>query len=287
MNTIRLADGRRLAYAEYGDPEGRPLFYLHGYPGSRLEAGLLDITASSRRIRVIAPDRNGMGGSDDHPGRRLLDWPRDMELLADALDIERFRLIGVSGGCPYALACAYRSHHRIEALALVSPLGPLSQPSLRRAMPPPSRFAIESVRRVPRLSRLLFRHLLSPLARKRTDLIYRWLISHTDPADRRVLIRPEVSLTLQSSINESARQGTSGLIHELTLYLSPWGFELPDVTLPVQLWHGAADRIVPTLHGRYIAEGLADCDAVFLPGEGHYSLPIDQKERILHKLFDS
>ncbi|MCG8093020.1 MAG: alpha/beta hydrolase, partial [Candidatus Thiodiazotropha endolucinida] len=101
---VKLPDSRHLAYAEYGDPEGVPAIYLHGFPGSRLEARLFDLPARQHGLRVIAPDRNGLGLSDPKPGRRLIEWAVDVEALADNLKLERFFLIGISGGGPYALA---------------------------------------------------------------------------------------------------------------------------------------------------------------------------------------
>jgi pimeloyl-ACP methyl ester carboxylesterase len=104
--TIKLGDGRALAYAEYGDPVGRPVFYFHGFPGSRLEAALADSAASSVSMRLVAVDRPGYGRSDFKPRRRILDWPEDVSELARELAIDRFSVLGVSGGGPYGIPSA-------------------------------------------------------------------------------------------------------------------------------------------------------------------------------------
>jgi pimeloyl-ACP methyl ester carboxylesterase len=105
-NVFRLRDGRALGYAEYGDPGGTPVFFFHGSPGSRLQRHPDASIASELGTRIITIDRPGYGLSDFQPERTLLDWPADVAQLADALHIERFAAIGLSGGGPYLLACA-------------------------------------------------------------------------------------------------------------------------------------------------------------------------------------
>ena len=119
-----LPTGRRLAWAEFGAAAGVPIIYCHGFPGSRLEPAFADRTASSVGARLIAIDRPGFGASDACPGRTILGWPDDVRDLADHLELDAFRVLGVSGGAPYALACAYRLEPRVHSVALVSGLGP-------------------------------------------------------------------------------------------------------------------------------------------------------------------
>jgi len=140
------------------------------------------------------------------------------------------------------------------------------------------------MRSLPGFTRLLYRRLIVYLLRRRTDLMYRWLLSLTAPPDHQVLHRDAVGNFFKASFAESARQGAVGLFQELRIYTSPWGFELADIPLPVQLWHGQADRIVPCLHGRFIAARLPHCIAHFPANQGHYSLPIDHMQDILDNL---
>ena len=107
-STIRLQDGRRLGYADLGDAGGTPVFYFHGFPSSRLEACMVEEHARRLGVRLLAVDRPGYGLSDDLPGRTIPDWPDDVVALADALGLERFAVVGSSGGGPYAIACAAR-----------------------------------------------------------------------------------------------------------------------------------------------------------------------------------
>jgi pimeloyl-ACP methyl ester carboxylesterase len=105
--TIRLRDGRRLGYAGWGDAGGQPLLYFHGWPGARVEGRLADEAARVRGVHLIGIDRPGMGLSDFQPRRTLVDWPDDVLQLAAALTLERFAVLGISDGGPYAAACAW------------------------------------------------------------------------------------------------------------------------------------------------------------------------------------
>ena len=119
-STITLPDGRRLGCAEYGDPDAMPVLYCHGFPSCRLEPSMLPVSG----IRLIALDRPGYGLSDPLPGRTLLDWPRDVAAAADALGLGRFAVAGVSGGAPYAAACAALLKDRVMGLALICGIAP-------------------------------------------------------------------------------------------------------------------------------------------------------------------
>src|SRR3990170_2014058 len=119
----RLADGRRIGYAEFGDAQGAAVIAIHGTPGSRLMFALTDRAARERRLRIIAPERPGYGLSDFHPKQTLKHAADDMKAFVDALGLDRFAVIGVSGGAPYAVATAAAMGDRI---ALLSPVGPIA-----------------------------------------------------------------------------------------------------------------------------------------------------------------
>ncbi|MES9946130.1 MAG: alpha/beta hydrolase [Candidatus Thiodiazotropha sp.] len=283
-NLVKLPDGRQLAYAEYGDPQGMPTIYCHGFPGSRLEARLFDQPAREFNLRVIAADRNGLGLSDPKPGRQLMDWAADTEALADILELERFFLIGVSGGGPYALACAHQSRERLNGLTLVCPLGPLDQPALLDAMRWPAQINFRSIRNTPWLSNLGFRFAVVPLAQHWPQWIYQAMLGFAPAPDFAVLKRSTVRSAITASIREAIRQGADGVLHEMALYTQPWGFDLGDIDIPIQIWHGSADETVPILHGRTLAECLPECELHRVEGEGHFSLPFDRMGEIQQQL---
>jgi pimeloyl-ACP methyl ester carboxylesterase len=153
---ITLRDGRTLAYAELGDPSGHPVLYFHGSPSSRLEPLMIgDETLRSHRLRVVAPDRPGMGGSDFVRGRRMTDWPADAAALADGLGLDRFSILGNSGGGPYVAACASRIPERLLSAVIVSGGWRMDWPEARAGLPLPNRVAMFLAKRAPILLQLL------------------------------------------------------------------------------------------------------------------------------------
>ncbi len=125
-NILRLRDGRALSYLEVGAPDGTPVIHCHGNPSSRLEVLLLAEQATSLKVRLIGLDRPGIGYSDPKPGYGLLDWPDDVAELADRLGLDRFAMSGLSGGGPFALACAYKMPERLTACGLISTVTPVA-----------------------------------------------------------------------------------------------------------------------------------------------------------------
>jgi pimeloyl-ACP methyl ester carboxylesterase len=282
--TLRLEDGRLLGYAVYGDPAGRPVFYFHGFPGSRLEARLADQIAARLGVRVIAVDRPGFGLSDFKPHRTIFEWPDDVVKIADALGINRFAAIGVSGGGPYAAACALRIPQRLIAVAIVCGLGPLDIPDCTDGMIRKNHLIFFLGRRLPWLARISLGRMAYRVRRNPEEMLGRMLVELPDP-DKAVLERPEVKNTMKDNIVEALRRGSRGVACELLLYTRPWGFLLNDIATRVDLWHGEQDASVPPTMGRYQASTIPNCRAMFYPGEGHFSLVINHMEEILSSLF--
>ena len=130
---VKLRDGRMLGYAEYGSPDGKPVFYFHGFPGSRLDWLLTDPdnTAAEQNARIIAVDRPGMGLSDYQRGRKIADWPDDVIELANALQVDSFSVLGISGGGPYAVSCAFGIGDRLARCGIVCGMGPADAPGMK------------------------------------------------------------------------------------------------------------------------------------------------------------
>ncbi len=279
---IRLRDGRFLGFAEYGAPDGRPVLYFHGLPASRFEAGLTDQAAVRLGVRIVAPDRPGFGRTDFQPGRTLADWPEDVGQLADALGIQRFAVLGVSGGGPCAVACACRMPQRLTAAGLVGSLGPVARPELARAMKWPARLSFFLARRWPEAARWLYAEPAGRLLR-RAPLLALHLLQVAKP-DRPVLERADIRNILRESIREAFRCGGLGALEELRLYASEWKLDFGRINCPVYLWHGEQDRTVPVIMGRHLAATISQCQARFYRQEGHFSLPVNHMEEILRAL---
>jgi pimeloyl-ACP methyl ester carboxylesterase len=275
MQTIRLPDGRRLSFAEYGAVEGKPIFVFHGIPGSRLLRHPDEEIAMRLGVRLIVPDRPGMGGSDPQPNRRFLDWPADVLALAGALGLERFAVAGISGGAPYAAACGVSMAARLTAVGIISGVGPVDAPGALEGMLPSNRMGYSVGRRMPwALWRRVFRlyyggvgehpEKLARMTRGRARGTYA-----RAPADRRVFAQPGMREMFIETFAEAFRQGTEGPAWEGWLLARPWGFEPRQVAAPVTLWQGEADVVVTPAMGRYMAREIPRCEATFLPREGH------------------
>lgn len=259
-----------LGIAEFGDPRGQPVLYCHGCPGSRIEAGVLADAATRAGARLIAIDRPGIGLSSPQPGRRILDWPGDVARLADALAIDRFTILGFSGGAPYAAACAFRLPDRLYACGLVAGAGPAGRVlgTLAQILPGPT---------IP-----LVRPFISNRARMTWWLRrVRWLARR---ADRESFERREIEPIVVASVVESLRQGSEGVARDVTLLGQSWEFALEDITMPIRLWHGEDDAIVPIRVGRAAANRLRHATAVFVQGEAHKSLLVNYGAQILTTL---
>ncbi len=283
--TLRLEDGRLLGYAVYGDPEGWPIFYFHGFPGSRLEAQLADRVAARMGIRLIALDRPGFGLSDFKPRRTIFEWPDDVVKIADALRINRFATIGVSGGGPYAAACALKIPQRLTAVAIVCGLGPLDTPNGTDRMVRTNHLIFFLGRRLPWLAKISLWRIAYQVRRNPEGTLRRMIVALPDP-DKAVLARPEVKTAMKDNVVEAFRGGSRGAACELLLYTRPWGFLLEDIATRVNLWHGEQDVSVPPTMGQYQARTIPNCRAIFYPGEGHFSLVINHMEEVLSGLLE-
>jgi pimeloyl-ACP methyl ester carboxylesterase len=264
--TIRLRDGRRLGYAEWGDPGGRPLLFFHGWPGSRVEGRLGDEAARAKGVRLIALDRPGMGLSDYQPRRMLADWPDDVVQLTAALGLDRFAVLGISGGGPYAAACAWKLSEQLTGTGIVSCLAPFDVPGVIAGMGRRNRLSLQLVGRLAVLRRVLMARMALSV-RRRPDRI---LESGVEAAvDKKYLDRPDVRKILVESLSEAFRSGSRGPAWEMGLYARPWGFRLEDIRTPVHLSHGEQDANAPVSMGRYLATVIPESRASFYPGEGH------------------
>ena len=281
--TLQLRDGRILGFAVYGDPDGKTGFYLHGFPGTRLEARIADAAATRLGIRIIAPDRPGFGLSDFKPGRTIADWTDDLVEAADALGIGRFPVIGLSGGGPYAAACALRIPHRLTSVAIVSSMGPVHIPGATNGMGRQSQVFFALARRLPWITHPAM-WWLGRQARRDVGRLLDRMSAGLPAADRAILARPEVRAGLQDDIAEAFRHGSRGAAWELSLLTRPWGFRPEEIQMEVHLWHGEADVSVSPSMGRYLATAIPNCHARFYPGEGHL-LAVDRMEEIQAALF--
>jgi pimeloyl-ACP methyl ester carboxylesterase len=222
-------------------------------------------------LRIIAPDRPGMGLSDPLPGRRLLDWPEDVRQLADALGIPHFSVAGVSGGGPHTLACAFALSHRLDLAVVISGAVPFDSPDALEGMHAGNRLAFLLARRAPwALSLMMAPSLL--IARKWPDRYAQVAIKGLPEADKAVLTDPTMKEAFTAGSEEAVRQGRKGVVAEAIIYTKPWGFSLSDVKVPVHIWHGDKDVNAPVAMAERMAEEIPDATLHRCPGEGHLLL---------------
>jgi pimeloyl-ACP methyl ester carboxylesterase len=268
---IRLRDGRRLAYAEYGDSQGKPIFFFHGTPGSRLFHHPDTSVAASAGARVIAIDRPGFGRSDFKPDRTLLDWPSDIVQLADALNIQRFAVMGYSGGGPYAAVCASSISDRLTAAGLVSSIAPLDSPEITRGMHGMGHMFFSLERHLPPLAKLSCR-LICATWRSNPDLYFKAQLNGLYDSREAQALLPVMKAMLTADLLEAVRDGTHGITCDLEILAKPWGFQLHVIPTNVFLWHGENDTQAPVAMGKRLAGGIPHCRATFFPGEGHWAI---------------
>ena len=276
---IELQDGRMLGYAEYGAPEGVPVFYMHGFPGSRLDYLLCDAgdVAVETNARVIAVDRPGMGLSDFKRGRKMLDWPDDVTELADALQLDRFAVLGFSGGGPYAAACALKMAGRLAATGIACGMGPPDAPGMVDGVS-------WTLPAKPAIMRRLLLVVTSMGLKRDPDRFLSQSKETFSGTDRQLLDQPEVAQAFVDTVKEALRAGAGGANQDAALYAQPWGFRLEDISADVNLWHGGKDENVPVSVAHYAAEALPNCNARFYEGEGHLTLPYNRIQEILSAL---
>lgn len=274
--TVRLPDGRVIAAEEYGDPAGPVVLYFHGWPASRLEAGLI----ANLPVRLLALDRPGYGRSSPQPGRTLLDWPRDVSDVADRLGLGRFHVVGLSGGAPYAAACAYALPHRVRGAALVCPVPPAHGVHPRA----PGVGHLYRLGRHPVLAHRLF-SIVRPLLRQRI-ITPRTLVGGSLPAADRDCLDSRTLAGLARAWREGIGRSVQGALSDARIYARDWQIPLGDVTMPVDLWYGGEDSLIP-LHALAPFEAMPGLRLHILPNEGHYSLPIRHAADILRHLTEA
>jgi pimeloyl-ACP methyl ester carboxylesterase len=277
---IKLGGGRMLGYDEHGDPEGKPVIFMHGFPGSRLDWRMFDPDdcAAELKARIIAVDRPGMGFSDHKRDRELLDWADDVTELADALHLDQFSVLALSGGGPYGAACAFKIADRLTSTAIVCGMGPREAPGCTEG-------GSWTLPGKPALVRRLILTMMAQTVRKQPERMEPQFLAMVSKPDRELLqIHPELMKMSIGSWLEAFRSGTSGVQREATLYTRPWGFRLQDIPVQVHLWHGENDNNVPGSVGHYVAEAIPNCQAHFFEDEGHFSLPYNHMREILSVL---
>ncbi|HET8527537.1 MAG TPA: alpha/beta hydrolase [Gaiellaceae bacterium] len=265
---VELPGGDRVAYAIYGREDGRPVLLLHGFSDSRLTGRAFEAAARRTGVRLIVPDRPGIGGSTGS-FESLADVAGWLSELADVLGLPRVPVVGISGGGPFTLAAARFAPQRVERAVVVSGLGP---PELGYAeMPAGQRLSIAVASRAPALAGRVL-GLVARLGRVSPALFLRLVGSSPSPADAEAVRDPGSVETIVRPFVEAYRQGSAGVAGELRLLLRPWGFAPAEVSVPVRFEHGADDATVPPAAARALARAVPGGRLSIRDGVGHFTI---------------
>ena len=281
MSILRLSDGKRLCWAEYGSTDGEPIFLFHGNPGSRLSWGAMPGSPFIDGVRLVAPDRPGYGQTDFKP-LALQRWPSDMVELADHLGIEKFAVFGPSGGAPYALACAWKIPDRLTAVGVFGAVGPNVPEAVKGAIP-----SLQLLWRIAKplqwAVRLQMRAFAFAARRNPVRLAEKMRNLELKDEDKAVFDRPEILELFRVDFPEAYRQNGIGSAYDTTIPAN-WPIPLKEIRTKVQLWHAERDPLVGNMT-LYLAEQIPDTELHHLAGEGHLWI-LDHVSEVLQALVD-
>src|SRR6478752_885969 len=267
---IAIGTDRQIGFAEFGDPQGRAVFWLHGTPGARRQIPAeARIYAEQHHIRLIGVDRPGIGSSTPHQYDAVLDFAHDLRVIADVLGIERFAVVGLSGGGPYTLACAAAMPERVVTVAVLGGVAPTRGPdaisggamTLGNLVAP-----ILEVAGLPvRLAAATLIKLIRPVASPALEVY----AAISPEGDRRMLGRPEFKAMFLDDLLNGSRKQLAAPFADVVVFARPWGFRLDEIKVPVHWWHGDRDHIIPFAHGEHVVAALPDATLYVVPGESH------------------
>ncbi len=264
------ADGRTLCVDSNGDVSAKPILTFHGSPGSRLMTYGTAEQAASVGVRLLSYDRPGYGQSTSRPDRTVVDCVDDVARIVDGLEIDRFAVLGVSGGGPHALATAAMLPDRVTAVATLCGLGPMAKPGFDpwAGMTP----AREAELRVFYDDPALFRSNLVKMRTRYLGLTDEQVVTQHASATIAANLPLDYFRGVIARIKVGLTPGVEGMWEDHCAHCSPWGFEPKSIGAPAQVWHGMADESIPFQHAVWLAGNIASAKLQLVEGESHLSL---------------
>jgi pimeloyl-ACP methyl ester carboxylesterase len=268
---VKTPDGRSLAVQLFGDPAGRPVFLLHGTPGSRLGPAPRPQVLYNLGVRLISYDRPGYGGSDRLRGRRVAHAAADVRTIADDLGLARFAVVGRSGGGPHTLACGALLPGRVHRAAVLVGLAPFNAGGLDwyGGMTAANIRDYKAAERDHQMIAAPFEHRARRIREDPVALLS-GLRRELAGSDQVVVSDAGIRRMLQRNYREAFRKNADGWIDDALAFTTDWGFKVQDVTAATWLWHGADDMWSPVEHSRWLAAHIPDATLFLQPGEGHF-----------------
>ncbi len=280
---LQLKDGRRLGFAEYGAPNGKPVLFFHGLTGNRFDVVLVHQAALANDCRLISIDRPGVGISSIDKKRSILSWVDDIEALTDYLRIKKFSIIGHSGGAPFAVACTYKMSDQLNGVAIVAGIGPVEIPEVLASLSKGKRFLNNAINTMPWIANCMMK--LTSIMFKNPKLL-KYGLKQMPEVDVLALQSQESHEELAARMMETFRQGIIGASQDMQLILKPWGFNLTKIKLKclITIWQGGLDKQVPAEHAEIYARLLPNATLHFFKQEGHISLLTNKGKEILQSI---
>lgn len=265
--TIELGDGRSLGYHEFGARDGSPVVNCHGGLVCGLDVAGFDSAATDLGVRIVSPDRPGLGASDPSPGRTTRDWFVDIKGLLDALGIDRTAILGWSMGGQYALACAALLAERVTHTAVIAGALPLDDAKTFAELNAMDRRFTRLSEHHPHVAKDVF----TTLGRVADDAPHVWvhLTARGAVPDEAAAIAALPDPGIAGAAVPALTHG-DGMVEEYRAWVRPWGFAPEAVTGPVTIWQGDADELVPPQWGEELARRIPNARLRLLPGEGHF-----------------
>jgi pimeloyl-ACP methyl ester carboxylesterase len=279
-HVITLSNGLRLGYAEYGDPRGEVAFYFHGWPSSRLQGCLFDDLAKKHGMRLICPDRPGIGLSEPQPGRTLADWQQTLTELAAHVGADNWHVIAWSGGGPYLLSTALLMPKRLLSASIICGAPPLIFLG-DREMFWIYRWLIQLRKLLPTVLGGILKLGALIAGMKPGCLVHRLLLKMLGAEDRRILSDPKVFKVVCEATLGALSRPAADVIADADIYLSEWGFEVSRIAVPIHFWHGKQDRNIDWTYTQRLAAIIPHAVTHFSEHDGHYSLPVTHAEQII------
>jgi pimeloyl-ACP methyl ester carboxylesterase len=279
---MELPDGRELAWVELGDPSGKPVIGFHGTPGSRFQLVVDEAPVRTAGVRLVSVDRPGYGHSTYKPRRTLADWPDDVRQLADHLGLDRFGVIGISGGGPHSLVCAALMPDRVAVAGVLSGVGLLAVPGAEEGMMPTNVFFTKVSRRSTKPLAAVF-GVMTRLQRRWPERTLQLMAKQMPDVDAAIINRPEVHRMFLQEAGRASATSARASAQDFQVFARDWGFRLEDIEVPVHLWQGDADRNVPLAHARQMAAAIPHATLHEVAGGGHL-MSLDRTGEILSTL---
>src|SRR5579875_583069 len=284
---IAVGDDRQLGFAEFGDPQGRAIFWLHGTPGARRQIPTeARVFAQEDNIRLIGIDRPGIGSSTPFQYDTVVAFADDLRTVADTLGIDKMAVIGLSGGGPYTLGCAAAMPDRVITVGVLGGVAPTQgADAIGGGVMALGSYVAPLLERVGlpiRLAAVALIWLIRPVAE---PALYAYARISPE-ADRRLLVRPEFKAMFLDDLLNGSRKQLAAPFADVVVFARDWGFRLEQVKVPVRWWHGDRDHIVPFAHGQHVVSRLPDAELYHLPGESHLA-GLGRAEEILRTIIEA